>query len=366
MGEVKDFITDLYRGILGREPDVAGLNYYEQCITTGDMRRDELIAAFIRSSEFRGRQAGEDTPVTNEPLGPHGCLISEAMDVFRNWPLYSGPPRLGFVTNFLGCVTDVSFVNGLSRLSGIIEGYPLLGNFHGDTLEWLGTLRAVLDARDSFSMLELGAGWGPWCSIGYRAAKMRGIDAVRVVAVEGDAGHVSYIQKSFAANEVPQDCSRIVAGVVGTKDGMAYFPKVKDPSRAYGGAAAYDKSQERGPFADFLASQEALLESVDTVACYGLETLLRDFLFVDLVHCDIQGEEENLFKSSIELFSAKVRRCVIGTHSFAIDRALINLLPLHGWVLENADVCVMHQRDNSAWTERDGTQVWRNRQLVPN
>ena len=38
--------------------------------------------------------------------------------------------------------------------------------FHGDTLEWVGALRAALEASGTFTMIELGAGWAPWCVIG--------------------------------------------------------------------------------------------------------------------------------------------------------------------------------------------------------
>jgi hypothetical protein len=37
-------------------------------------------------------------------------------------------------------------------------------------------------------MLELGAGWAPWCVIGYLAAKQRGVGNIKLVAVEADAG----------------------------------------------------------------------------------------------------------------------------------------------------------------------------------
>jgi Domain of unknown function (DUF4214) len=361
--DVAQFVTDAYRGVLGRDPEQKGLEFYSDHIVSGRMTGPELIAALIRSTEFR-LGAGKLLSTVEKETGPSGCLALEAMELFHRWERYDGPGRPGYVTNFLGALTNVRYVNGLDRLSGIVEGYPLPGNFHADALEWVGTLQAVLEAGNAFMMIELGAGWGPWCAIGYRAAKMRGIPGIRVIGVEGDAGHVGYMRESFAANEMPEDCAKVVAGVVGTSEGTAYFPKVKDPSRAYGGAAAYgDASTETGPFAHFVSSQASLLDTVEEVRCYSLVTLMQDMPFVDLIHCDIQGEEENLFRHGIELITAKVGRCVIGTHSFAIDRALINLLPSSGWVLEGIDACRMREQDGKLITVRDGTQVWRNATL---
>ncbi len=88
-------------------------------------------------------------------------------------------------------------------------------------------------------MLELGAGWAPWCVIGYMAAKHLGIEKIKVIGVEGDGGHMDFIRETFAVNGIGPDVGEAIHGVVGASDGEAFFPKASDASRVYGGAAAF-------------------------------------------------------------------------------------------------------------------------------
>ncbi len=153
-----------------------------------------------------------------------------------------------------------------------------------------------------------------------------------------------------------------IHGLVGIVDGKALFPKANNASRVYGGCAAFSKAeQETGAFADFMASQSPLVEEVEQLPCFSLATLMREFDHVDLIHCDIQGGEASLFANMIDLVSAKVKRIVVGTHSFAIDRHLACLFSKHGWVSEGIGECVMREVHGRPVVVHDGVQVWRNR-----
>lgn len=350
------FIVDIYRGLLGRDPDEDGMRHFSNLLKNGSLDRVGLISAILSSKEFSSLAGGAH----HQEHEPRGCRRSEAEAVFSKFQRHQGSGHPGFVTNFLGGLTDVRFV-GLHSLSGVVEEYPIPGNFHGDTLEWIGTLRSALDAGSSFTMLELGAGWAPWCVIGYLAAKQRGIGSVKVIAVEGDAGHIKFIRETFNTNGIGPHVGEAIHGVVGVTDGEALFPKAIDPSRVYGGAAAFSEADKTvGAFADFTASQLALLEEVEQLPCFSLATLMRDFDQVDLIHCDIQGAEGNLFANTIELVSAKVRRIVVGTHSFEIDRHLACLFPKNCWDLEGIDACVMREDKGKPVIVHDGVQIWRN------
>jgi hypothetical protein len=92
---------------------------------------------------------------------------------------------------------------------------------------------------------------------------------------------------------------------------------------------------------------------------------MRNFDRVDLMHCDIQGTEATLLTNVIEPISAKVKRIVVGTHSFEIDRLLRSLFPKHGWILEGINVCVMTEHHGKPVLIHDGAQVWRNRRTEP-
>jgi hypothetical protein len=41
---------------------------------------------------------------------------------------------------------------------------------------------------------------------------------------------------------------------------------------------------------------------------------------INLVHCDMQGSEYQVLKEAMAVLSAKVKRVVVGSHSFEIDR----------------------------------------------
>jgi len=353
-GDLDDrtFIVDIYRGILGRDPDEVGMRHFSNLLKNHNLDRVGLIQTILSSSEFKDR------------IEPGGCLRSEAGDIFVNFQRYQGPGQSGFVTNFLGGLTDVRFVAGTESLSGVVEGYPIPGNFHGDTLEWVGTLRAVLAANSSFTMLELGAGWAPWCVIGYLAAKQRRVEKIRVIAVEGDSGHVTFIRESFAANELSINVGKVIHGVIGASDGQALFPKANNASCVYGGVAAFsDEEQYTGAFADFTAGYSAFIEEVERVPSYSLISLMQDFAHVDLIHCDIQGGEGDFFANTIDLVLAKVKRIVVGTHSFEIERHLACLFAKNDWDLEGIDACEMREESGRPVTVHDGVQVWRNRRF---
>jgi FkbM family methyltransferase len=353
-------VDGLYRGLLGREADSHGLATHGARFSSGAAGLAQLAADLVGSDEFRARHTAPGGAVASPE--PAGCLRSEAEAVFAPFRAegLSGEP--GFVTNFMGGRLRVAFVSGLEPLSGAVEGPPIPGNCHGDALEWLGTLRAVLEADGSFTALELGAGWGPWCAIAHRGARTRGIADIRVVAVEGEAGHIGFIREHFRDNGVPDGQARVLHGVAGPRDGFAEFPRHREASGDYGGAAAFGEAPgERAGLDYFVELRGENLAEIERLPCYSLAALLEPHGRVDLVHCDVQGAEEEVFAAGMEAANAKVRRVVVGTHSFALDRAMVVLFARAGWECEGLFACEMQeQAGGRAVTVKDGCQVWRN------
>ena len=185
-----------------------------------------------------------------------------------------------------------------------------------------------------------------------------------MIAVEGDSGHVTFIRESFATNELGIDVGKIVHGAIGINDGQALFPKANNASCVYGGVAAFsDEEQHTGAFADFTANHSTLIEKVERVPSYSLTSLMQDFAHVDLIHCDIQGGEGDFFANTIDLVSAKVKRIIVGTHSFKVERHLACLFAKNDWDLEGIDACEMREESGRSITVHDGVQVWRNRRF---
>jgi FkbM family methyltransferase len=361
-----ELIRDLHLALLKREPEPESLTAMADALTSGDIDRRGVIEAILEADDHARRQAAIPQHRVSGvmPYEVLGCLPSEVEHVCRNFKPYKGAGRDGYLTNFLGGLTDIGVDAVISGYSGVVEDYPILGNFHGDALEWLGTLRAALDAGERFAMIELGAGWAPWCVVGYRAAKQRAIDDITLIAVEGDAGHVGFLRENFAVNQIPDDCANIVSGVVGPTDGTAKFPRAHQPNAVYGGMAAWPGHEAATlAFDQLMGAYGAIFAEVDEVPCHSLDTLSSGLDVIDLVHCDIQGSEAMLFESAIDLVSRKVKRVVVGTHSIEIDRRLLNLFAKAGWEIEGVHPCGMGEANGQPVLLVDGTQVWRNPRL---
>ena len=348
ISEARDLVVAMYRSLLDREPDEGGLLHFTRELVSSRLTAPTFAGVVATSDEFRSRQG-----LVAGLARPAGCTQQEAMAVYEQFGRYTRAGRPGYITNFLGGLTATRYVN-LPNLGGHVEGYPIPRNFHAEMLEWVGTLRAVLDAKGSFTMMELGAGWAPWCTVGIIAAGQKGL-ASDVTAVEGDADHVEFIQTSFQENRhAPRNC-HILHGIVGAQDGQARFPRVRDASIAYGSAAQYGEAGNAGG---------ELASEMDILPCYSLGSLLKDHARVDLIHCDVQGAEHDIFAAAMPVVTQKVRRVLIGTHSLALDRSLIKLCSTAGWDCEGIEAATIVESGGHAHLNCDGTQLWRNDRLA--
>lgn len=353
-------VRQLYLGLLGREPDPIGLGTFLNALRQGSMTIAQLAAALTGSDEFKARYS------SNITKDPEGCLPPEVEAVCALFADRTASPRVGYVTDFTGVVTNVGVIAGLEALSGTVEGLPIPSNFHGEALEWLGVLRSVLAAGDRYVILELGAGWGPWCAISYRAARRRGVRQINVLAIEGDAGHVQFITDHFATNHIPDADATILHGAVGVSDGTAEFPRHKTSSADYGGAASFGESgAARSGLDYFVALRGDNVAEIERLASYSLDGLLRRFDMIDLVHCDIQGAELDVLSAAMSTLIGRARRVVVGTHSHQLDRDIAMLFAREGWRCEGLSSAVMRQQANVAVGVRDGCQVWANPALLP-
>jgi len=210
----------------------------------------------------------------------------------------------------------------------------------------------VLEAKDRFVAIELGAGWAPWLVSGAKAAERRGINATYLVGVEGSSEHHAYMLQHFKDNGLNPDEHSLLHAVVGAQDGVAYFPRLDDPHLDYGANAVFADDEREAA-----AKRGELLK----VQCVGLPGLLQRTGRVDLLHMDIQGHELDVLKASMAEMDQYVRRAVIGTHSRTIDAALLDLFVAHGWHLEfEKPTVVVQTPEGPLLFYIDGEQVWRN------
>ena len=158
----------------------------------------------------------------------------EELAIFDRFRPTPRSPEPGFVTDFLNVRTDVSFLWEEVRphLGGQSLDVPIPGDYRAETIEWLGLLRSVADARDGgkeFVAMELGAGIGPWLVSGAAAARHLGLEQVRLYGVEADAVHFTLMRQHFHNNALDPDEHTLLHAAAGAKLGTARWPEVPNP-----------------------------------------------------------------------------------------------------------------------------------------
>ena len=289
---------------------------------------------------------------------PGGTPMSDFAIVNAFAPFPEKTPVDGAFRDMFGSATKVEYLDrGWHHLAGYVfnsvprDREPSL---HG-TSEWVGTLRSVLEADNSFTAMELGAGWAPWLVASQRAARLRGIEEIDLTGVEGSAEHHAFMLDNFRMNGIDPDRHSLHHAVAGASDGVAFFPRLSIATDDYGANAV---------FGDGERDAAAMRGELEEIRCISMNSLLADKKRVDLVHIDIQGHEEIVIAAGVNALNSKVRRLVIGTHSRTIEGHLFDLLQDHGWVCESEVPCVLRATmDGRRVLFVDGEQVWRNDRL---
>jgi FkbM family methyltransferase len=274
--------------------------------------------------------------------------------IFAEFESWQGLAPANFDVNFLGQRTDVSFVSGWADKERLIdrEAWPPYPTVSEETFEWVAVLRAVLEARGTFSMIELGAGYGRWlvaaaCAVRRRRAEL----GLRLMAVEAEPTHFKWLLKHFADNQIDAENHLLIEAAVGAHDGVAFLTIASDPAATYGQRLLGSPADARNfGYADAVA-----------VRTHSLATLLDHFSFVDLIDIDIQGAELDVIAAAPNELTRKVKRIHIGTHSPEIESGLRTLFGRAGWRSESDYSCLGKRETVYGEIEfQDGAQTWVN------
>lgn len=248
---------------------------------------------------------------------------------------------------------------------GGAEGAPQLGQRHDAMapfeVEWLALLTAVLAARETLTVVELGAGRGPWLvRAGVAWRRLYPTAPLTLIGVEGEPTHVEMLHQHIALNrldaptDVPADI-RIMSGAVGSTDGETMFEVAQRPTAEWGTRRAGDSGLAGLP--------RVRPAGTVRVTQWSLTTLLRDLNRVDLLHIDIQGDELAVLEAAKPALQAQVRHLVVGTHGRSIEGALIELLPSLGFGLAADQACRYSQARAAPTLIEDGAQFWINARM---
>lgn len=189
----------------------------------------------------------------------------------------------------------------------------------GDVHEWETLIRAVDAAHGSFTMVEVGAGFGRWTvNAGAAARRFRPDLRHRLVAVEAEPTHYRWLRQHTRANGLRRwsrtgTCRLVQAAVSGGGRGREPF-YVGDPGNWYGQALV------RPDNAGFVGT-------TTDVATVTLDSLLAGLYKLDLIDMDVQGAELEILEQAQPLLH-RVAHCYVETHSDDVHdrvRALLSL-----------------------------------------
>jgi FkbM family methyltransferase len=284
------------------------------------------------AEDFRARQRRQSAlEALDAP--PHPVL-----DSFRPWIGWVEP---GWDVNFLGVRTRVAFFSLYERLDDYSQRRRIKAKLpipNEDYFEWIALLEAVVEARGSFTMVELGAGWGRWIVNGIAALRTHSGLPYRVVGVEPEPMHFRWMKRHLKDNDVDLRRATLVEAAVADADGSVWF-HVGDAADWYGQGIA--RPQETTPRSERRRGFRSLLRrrhpspnadrAVELVRAVSVRTVLLELDRVDLLDVDIQGAEADALEPAGEVLNTRVRRVFVATHDRANEERLRALFAGLGW-----------------------------------
>jgi hypothetical protein len=333
-----------YEAMLGRAPESdAVVQRYSR------IGIERTLRSIANSPEFKALRPTSPFFHYNAMFDAHATIARHARNDLA--------PHPDYLTNFIGVRIDPKFVPAiLHGRAGEVEGIPIPANWHADIAEWAAALRAVDLARETFTMAELGCGWGCWMNNTGVAARAAGLN-VQLIGVEGEEGHIGFAREACAANGFAQGQVTLKHGIAAPSTGTALFPR-------------HDKAGEQwGLEPIFGATAQERAAAVRSGEFYELPTIsLGDLISggdkLDLLHVDIQGGEADLIDSSRPVLDDQVAYIVVGTHSRQIEGRIFKQLLGATWRLEIERPAIINLGPGGPTTTVDGVQGWRNLALA--
>lgn len=281
-----------------------------------------------------------------------------ALECLRRHEVHDRKPTPGFQTNWLDVLVDPKICPILDGQDGKLDQFPLPGNWHADIAEWASAMHAVELARPgTFTIIELGCGWGCWMNNTGVVAKRTGRN-VHVIGIEGDEGHIEFAREALARNGFSRDEYTLHRGIAAATDGTALFPRQEHAGHSWGLEPVFGATQEQ-------QDRAVATGSHDLLPMVPLAVAIGDRDRIDLLHIDIQGGEAALIESCLPILNEKVAYVLIGTHSKHIEARLYDIFTSIDWSIE-MERPVFYDILN--WKPRllvDGVQAWRNPRFIP-
>jgi FkbM family methyltransferase len=294
--------------------------------------------------------------------------------VMRHFSCWEGDVEPGWSVNFLGVRTRVAFFSMFEQLADFSQPRHLITTHpvaNEDYFEWIALLESVVEARDRYTMIELGAGYGKWLANAALAVRQYSGVPCRLTGVEAEPTHFEWMKQHMRDNGIPSASTRLVRAAVAPTDGYVRF-HVGDAADWYGQAIALEARLEEDE-RSLRARARALLRRVEKrqggrrverVRAVSLTSLLAEEEFVDFVDMDVQGAEADVLEPAGEALDRSVRRIYVGTHNREAEDRVRALFRSFGW--ESVDDYASGSEKETPWgpiSFQDGAQTWVNPKL---
>ncbi|MGD0300128.1 MAG: FkbM family methyltransferase [Bryobacteraceae bacterium] len=283
----------------------------------------------------------------------------------------------GFGFDLLGTRTRSQFVAGLTTYEAgpKMTGEPLIDE---EYFEWIDLLESVVAAKGSYTMIDLGAGYGRWViRAAFAMNQYHSGMPYRLIAVEAEPVVYQWMHLHFNDNGIdPSKHSLIHGAVCDVPEDVLFYiggprggPYDRSPDDWYGQflTKSYDVTGEYVDDGEYSGFKVRLHKSgwrSISIPGVTLESLLKDLELVDLIDMDIEGQELPLVRSGIEELNTKVKRLHIGTHGKEIEAELRQVLSSQGWnCLADYSVFSSSETPWGVISFENGVQSWVNPRL---
>lgn len=242
--------------------------------------------------------------------------------------------------------------------------------YRSEADEYAALALSLVNERDEYRVIEVGAGWAPWAVMGTTLAKRMGKRA-HGIAVEADGLRSRWAAQHAADNGLD------VTVIDPDRGDVSGQLRAEATSMAVVRAAAWhEKTTLRFPVIDDLDMGGAVnpgdhptmdnrgahfnYVSVPTVT---LDEIIGDEI-IDLLHIDLQGFELDVILPALELIESRVRFLAVGTHNRYVEGMLQHTLMPREWALILESPCTAIydgvKPTLTGFTVQDGNQVYAN------
>ena len=231
----------------------------------------------------------------------------------------------GFKADSLGIIVNKQFEE-------IYHNYPTgaLPLFDEEYFEWIDLLEAVKGAKDTFTMFEIGAGFGRWSARGAALANRNGLK-YDLTAVEPEPVHYQWLLQHSRTNKIDFRKEQLINAVLSTRNGSCWLAlALNDPKKWYGQAMFTDWQHYHLGHAFGIFPRKLPCEFIKVKQIRAKEIFVEK-PSIDLIDIDVQGQELTILRAVKRELCEKTRRVHIGTHTNKIEANLRSLFTKLGW-----------------------------------